>query len=49
MNLYMQVLNFFILEFWLTFESRKHTDREYDKDKIINDLVKLGSIVVENG
>ena len=24
-------------------------DRKYDKDKIINDLVKLDSIVVENG
>ena len=60
MNLYMQALmrtykNIKTFSYWNSGLHLSHAsifsdvDREYDKDKIINDLVKLGSIVVENG
>ena len=60
MALYMQVLmrtykNIKDFSYWNSGLDLSHAsifsgvDREYDKGKIINDLVKLGSIVVENG
>ena len=60
MKLYMQTLirvyrNIKDFSYWNSGLHLSHAsifsgvDREYDKDKILSDLVKLGSIVVDNG